>query len=186
MKPNYSARRKGLPTMPTAERIKSHIIINQTTGCWEWQGAKKNGYGHTIAGSRTNGTRKRIPAHRLSYQTFVGQIPEGMEICHRCDNRCCVNPEHLFIGTRQDNVDDREAKGRNRPPKGSNNGRAKLTEDAVLRARLERMEKHTSFQKLADKYGVSKHTMQQAIKWRLWKNVEMPEPPNEVEHEDIH
>jgi hypothetical protein len=91
-----------------------------------------------------------------------------------------VNPEHLFIGTRQDNIDDRESKGRNHPPKGSRNGRAKLVEADVISARQERLQNNTSFQKLANKYGVSKHTMQNAVKGQTWTHVlYMPEAPKE-------
>lgn len=182
MIPNYSARKYGLPTMPVAERIKLNVIVNPISECWEWKGSKKNGYGHTIIGSRTDGTRKSIAAHRLSYETFVGPILDGMEVCHRCDNPCCVNPEHLFLGTRQDNVDDREAKGRNHPPKGNKNGMAKLTEADVLSARFERSKIGTSYQKLANKYGVSKKTIQNAVNGKTWKLVAyMPKPPKEDE-----
>lgn len=180
MIPDYSARKREFPTMPISERIKLNVIVRPLTGCWEWKGYKVRGYGRTIIGSRTDGTRKTIAAHRLSYETFVGPIPDGMEVCHKCDNPCCVNPEHLFVGTRQDNIDDREAKGRNHPPQGSNNGRAKLTESDVLSARFERLKKKTSYQKLAEKYGVSKRAMQNAINGKTWKCVAyIPEPPKE-------
>ena len=180
MIPDYSARKLGYPTMPVSERIKMNVIVRPWTGCWEWKGRKERGYGRTIMGSRTDGTRKTIAAHRLSYETFVGPIPDGMEVCHKCDNPCCVNPDHLFVGTRQDNVDDREAKHRNNPPKGSSNGMAKLSEADVLSARFERAQKNISFQKLADKYGVSKKTIQNAIKGITWKCVAyMPETPKE-------
>lgn len=142
---DYSARKRGLPTTPVAERIKLNVAVKPFTGCWEWKGSKKRGYGHTIIGSRVDGTRRNIAAHRLSYETFIGPIADGMEVCHRCDNPSCVNPEHLFLGTRQDNIDDREAKQRNNPPKGSSNGRAKLSEADVLSARFERSRKTPVF-----------------------------------------
>ena len=165
----------------TTEMIKSRTIINPVTGCWEWIGTKRNGYGRTMTGSRKDGTRKSISAHRLSYQLFKGDIPPGHEICHKCDNPCCINPDHLFAGTRQDNVDDRERKGRNVVMFGQSNGRAKLTEDDVRAARNERVTNGTSYQALANKYGVAKQTIMDAIKEAHWKCVQMPEPPKEPE-----
>lgn len=77
-------------------------------GCWVWGGAKfRNGYGAI----RFNG--ETVLAHRLSYQIRSGiQIPDGLHICHKCDNRSCVNPDHLFLGTRSDNMKDCSSKGR--------------------------------------------------------------------------
>ena len=163
------------------ERLLSHIKINAVTGCWEWQGSKRNGYGRMIVGSRTDGTRRSKSAHRVAYELYHGEIPNGMEICHKCDNPCCVNPSHLFIGTRQDNIDDRERKGRNITFIGEEQPRAKLTKKSVKDARWERVHKGTSFQVLADRYGVSKKTIQNAVNGVTWKCVRyMPEPPKGV------
>lgn len=182
VKPDYSARKRGLPTMSLEDRIKANIIINPITNCWEWQGTKRSGYGRMIMGSRTDGTRKSKSAHRVSYEYFQGEIPDGMEVCHKCDNPCCVNPEHLFVGTRQDNVNDRESKGRNIVLIGEEQPRSKLTKKDVKNARWERAYKGTSFQKLADRYGVAKRTMQDAVNGVTWKCVSyMPTPPKEDE-----
>lgn len=164
----------------TTETIKTRVKVNPETGCWEWTGTKRNGYGRTMTGSRTDGTRKSISAHRLSYQLFKGEIPIGYDICHKCDNPCCINPDHLFAGTRQENVDDRERKGRNIVPRGESNGRAKLTANDVYNARNERSLKGTSYQALAEKYGVAKRTIMDAVKGVNWKCIQIPEPPAEV------
>ena len=174
MTPDYKARKKGLPIMPTKERLLEHIVVNNVTGCWEWVGCKRRGYGHTIIGSRKDGTRKTISAHRLSYLIFHGEIPAGMEVCHKCDNPSCINPDHLFAGTRQDNVDDRERKGRNNPPKVEKHAKAKLTEKDVLDIRNKRAA-GKSFGKLAKEYGVCKKTIQDAVSGKHWSY--LPQPP---------
>lgn len=170
--------------MPIEERLKRNMRVNPVSGCWEWQGCKRSGYGHTIVGSRTDGTRHSERAHRLAYMVWNGEIPRGYDVCHKCDNPACINPNHLFVGTRQDNVDDRERKGRNVIKIGEEQPRSKLTKKVVKEARWERAYRGTSFQKLADKYGVSKKTMQNAIAGVTWKCVAyFPEPPKEDEND---
>lgn len=144
------------------------------TGCWEWNGSTRNGYGRITVGSRTDGTRRTMSAHRLSYELHFGDISEGMEVCHKCDNRRCVNPYHLFLGTHQDNIDDREQKGRNNPPKGEKHPKAKLTEADVLAIR-EKRKQGKSFGKLAEEYSVNKKTIINAVTGKSWSY--LPPPP---------
>jgi hypothetical protein len=88
--------------------IRDRVVEVTESGCWIWmQTLNRGGYGMVL--KRGMGQRT---AHRLSYATFVGPIPEGMYICHRCDVRCCVNPDHLFVGTHTDNVRDAVRKKR--------------------------------------------------------------------------
>src|SRR5256885_74384 len=87
------------------------------SGCWEWVGSKRElGYGQV----RYKGRSAR--AHRIAWELTFGEIPDGRSVLHKCDNPPCINPDHLFLGTQQDNVDDMFRKGRQKTP---GNGKAK-------------------------------------------------------------
>lgn len=89
------------------QRIFGKATPEPNSGCWIWAGTCNwKGYGTISIG----GVQRK--AHRASYEAFVGAIPDGMLVCHKCDNPPCVNPDHLFVGTAKDNAQDRDAKGR--------------------------------------------------------------------------
>ena len=95
------------PSVNPAIRFDAKVERIPFSGCWIWTGnCTSGGYGIFWSG------KKHVTAHRASYRLHVGEIPEGMFVCHKCDVPSCVNPEHLFIGTRQDNVNDASSKGR--------------------------------------------------------------------------
>lgn len=103
-------------------------LVSKKPSCWLWVGATDHrGYGK-IRSSDAAGQR----AHRVSYALHYGTIPEGMCVLHKCDNPSCVNPEHLFLGSHKDNMNDMDSKGRRHNLKGVCNPRSKLTREEVL------------------------------------------------------
>lgn len=90
-------------------RFKRNIKVSDK-GCWEWTGCKSNGYGRFWV--KENNCWKKDWAHRVSWKMFRGLIPKGLCVCHACDNPCCVNPEHLWIGSQSENSLDMIKKGR--------------------------------------------------------------------------
>jgi hypothetical protein len=116
------------------QRLAKYSTLNDATGCIEWHGYKdKDNYGVLLVCE--NGIKKNTKAHRLAYQLFVEPIPDGMFVCHKCDNPSCIATEHLFLGTPADNVADMMRKGRykqgGKPHPGEKNGMAKLCQHQV-------------------------------------------------------
>lgn len=98
-----------------ADRFLSFVSPEPNTGCWIWCGtlSRQPGYGHFTLSRKISGpARRRDHAHRASWRIFRGPIPKGLAVCHRCDFKRCVNPDHLWLGTRRGNVMDSILKGR--------------------------------------------------------------------------
>lgn len=149
-------------------------VVKRENGCWEFTGAKnENGYGIVGLGKRSEGVDR---AHRVIYREICGPILDGMFVCHKCDNPPCCNPEHLFLGTAQENNSDMRAKGRGSCPprnlhlRGSNHYIAKLNEDLVVEMRS-RNKAGASIYSLAKDFGVSYATVYNAVHRKTWKHV---------------
>lgn len=136
--------------------------------CWVWLKCKdKNGYGVFYDG------KKNIKAHRYSYELYVNKIRKGLCCLHKCDNPSCVNPEHLFLGTMQDNMADKMSKGRHKTnaTKGSKNPFAKLTEKQVLEIRQKFSTGKYTKEGLGIEYKVSSTTIRNIIIKKKWKHI---------------
>lgn len=96
------------------KNLKEYLLQRcekRENGCWEWLKARTSwGYGCFRDGNKV------LISHKESYKAFVGSVPKGLFVCHHCDNRSCINPDHLFLGTQQDNMDDMIRKGRSVKP----------------------------------------------------------------------
>lgn len=152
------------------EAFASRYQVDPVSECWNWTGTfAKGGYGQwqysktPLGGGKYQ--RHRVYAHRLSWELNEGAIPEGMVVCHRCDNPGCVNPAHLFLGTMADNQRDMARKGRS--PRGERQGKSKLTE-ADVRAILASSEPHAI---VGRRYGVTVGTVSDIRRKITWSHL---------------
>jgi HNH endonuclease len=142
------------------EKFYNCIEIITETGCWIWLRSLNNS-GYAIV----NESRKIIPMHRWSYERFKGKIPENMCVCHSCDIRSCVNPNHLWLGSWQDNINDKVNK--NRQAKGEKAPKAKLTSEMVL----EIYKSKAPIKLLMKKYNMSKRSIVGIRHKESWKHI---------------
>ena len=176
---------------PLHERFWAKVKRGGPDDCWIWIGSrlKSGGYGQISAGRRG---QPPLRAHCLSWQFSYGEIPRGLCVLHRCDNPPCVNPEHLFLGTRDDNAKDMAAKGRSgahqhpdRLSRGDGNGlrkhpesvlrgsraaNAKLNEECIKVIRYMKT-KSVSNERLAKVYRISETTVARIVNLQSWAHV---------------
>lgn len=147
---------------PLKTRFFAQNIPEPNSGCWLWTGANDGhrGYGRLKLGKR------KISSHRYSYEIHKGPIGDGLCVLHACDNPYCVNPDHLFVGTQQDNVDDKVRK--NRQAKGLTSHAAKLSEAQVLEIRKDKR----THRACAAAFGVSKTTVRRIKSRAIWQHLE--------------
>lgn len=141
--------------------------LNKTATCWEWTGSVSSG-GYGQMARRGN---KGVPArtHRVAYELWVGKLKKDMHVCHKCDNRLCCNPDHLFLGTPKENMEDRERKGRGNHVNKERHGRAKLTEQQAEEIRKKYIPFEYPYSKLAKEYGVTPMLIWHIVKNKIWK-----------------
>lgn len=154
-------------TRVTPLKVRFESKFRVTPGCWIWVAAQRSAncnYGVMRLAPGCGGSRF---AHRISYELYVGPIPDGMIVCHKCDNPRCVNPDHLFVGTHADNALDREAKGRGNQPRGEASNGVKITEIDVLKIRSDARTQR----KIALDYGLSQAAICKIKNKRTWSHI---------------
>jgi hypothetical protein len=146
------------------KKLRELSTVNVNTGCWEWIGAFKDGrYGQFCL----NGKKDR--AHRQSWRMVHGEIPAGMCVLHSCDNPSCVNPDHLFLGTKLDNATDMVSKGRS--ARGESASKTKLTEDQArfIKDNYIRGSRSMGAPSLGKMFGITHQAVQSIVNGQSWK-----------------
>lgn len=160
------------------ERFLAKVCPEPGSGCWLWRGMLDgSGYGVVRL------ARKIYRAHRLAWKLFRGEIAPSLVVCHKCDVRACVNPDHLFLGTHADNM--RDMKERGRSPHGDKHCRAKLTAEKVSRIKAMLAEGRMYMSELAREYGVTPATIGSIARGTTWRHVKaatvaMVEPASDL------
>jgi hypothetical protein len=149
-------------------RLARRTRVDPVSGCWLWIGSiGTEGYGQFHIRGRLNGWLDK--AHRASYRAHNGPL-NGLCVLHHCDNRPCINPDHLFLGTRTDNNADKLTKGREARLAGVRNGRAKLSEQQAIEA-ASRSGKGESLMRIAKDYGVTRGAIAHIVTGKNWKHI---------------
>ena len=143
------------------QRFEAKVV--KTDGCWEWRAGTRGGYGRL----RVDGRKQT--ASRVAYALYKGPISQGLKVCHSCDNPKCVRPDHLFLGTQRQNVDDMIAKRRHIDGKrrGAENGNAKLTPEQVIAIRSDARSQSA----IAASYGIGQAAVSKIKLRKLWRHL---------------
>ncbi len=149
--------------MNVADRFWSKVI--KGPGCWSWTGCwrHKSNYPAFSVGGKAN--NKLVSAHRMAFELTKGPIPDGLVIRHDCDNRGCVNPDHLSAGSQSENIRDMVVRGRNKDRSGENNGMAQLTWEKVREIRS----MAGTVTQIAEKFGISLSSASMILNNKRWR-----------------
>lgn len=150
------------------ERFWSGVDKRDSDGCWPWTRTVGNhGYGAIFKG-------KQLRTHRIAYELSNGKIPEGMCVLHKCDNRKCCNPSHLFLGTHLDNIADMVAKSRNNCGKlqPDRKRRVKLTEQIAKKIIQKYKTGKCLMTHLAKEYGMHPRTVNRIVRGQKWPHLQ--------------
>lgn len=158
-------KRTPKPRLTPTERFWKYTKIAE--GCWEWQSAKICIDGRCAGVLRIS--NRNVYASRFSWELHNGPIPDGLLVCHHCDNALCVRPDHLFLGTSADNSADMVRKGRQ--TKGITHYRAKLTDAQVREIRSLQVTGYGFYSETARKYGITEATFRLVYRRKTWKHV---------------
>lgn len=144
------------------ERFHDKYEIDIKTGCWNWiAGTRPNSKGDLYS-RHFNEKGRSEGGHRFSYRRLVGEIPKGMFVCHRCDNPLCVNPNHLFLGTHKDNMEDMTRKNRQYKGNGEMANSSKLTNKQAMEIR--KLYPSLSQSKIADMFCISQASVGRIVR----------------------
>lgn len=152
---------------PFSGRFMANVSPEPNTGCWIWDGNyhTRTGYGQIASGGASGIVGKTLKAHRASFEMFKGPIGAGLSVCHSCDNRWCVNPDHLFLGTTAQNLDDMRRKDRH--TRGERTPWSKLTAEQVKSI----LNETGSSSSVSKKYGVSPALISRIRKGLIWRHL---------------
>lgn len=155
--------------IPAKDRFLKYVLKDEDNGCWLWQACTTTfGYGQFYF------ERRLQNAHRVSWQIFNGDLPRGIFVCHKCDNPPCVNPDHLFLGTHEDNMDDRKNKRRfvhGKKYYGSSSPFSKLTDEQVLEILSLYNTDNVQQKELAKRFGVTQACIWYIVNGKTYKDL---------------
>lgn len=154
------------PRRSLEERFWDKVNVCGANECWLWKGSKARGYGRISLSDRGRGAAQ---AHRISWEIHYGSIPDGLYVCHKCDVRACVNPNHLFLGTPKDNQQDMVRKGR--CAMGETHPQTKFKKDDIIKIRKLYATGKFTQREIARRFEVKRPAISRILSGKRWGHV---------------